>query len=61
MEDEYVPILTEIVAELEETVTERDLYKKMLIDERKAKDALAKELEAALIKIQRLNFYLENS
>ncbi len=59
--EELTEMLAEIVAALDETVTERDLYKKMYQQERDAKEAMAKELESALLKISRLNFYLENT
>lgn len=59
--EELTEMLVEIVAALDETVTERDLYKQMYQQEKDAKEALAQELESALIKITRLNFYLENT
>lgn len=61
LEEELTSILVEIVAALDETVTERDILKGMCEQERKAKEALALELEDAMIKISRLKFYLENS
>ena len=60
-EEELTTMLVEIVAALDESVTERDLYRQMYYQERDAKDGMAKELESALVKIGRLNFYLENS
>jgi hypothetical protein len=59
--EELTEMLVEIVAALDETVTERDLYKKMYQQEKEAKEAIAQELNSALLKISRLTYYLENT
>ncbi len=59
--EELTEMLVEIVAALDETVTERDLYKKMYQQEKDAKEAIAQELNSALLKISRLTYYLENT
>ena len=56
-----IEMLVEIVAALDETVTERDLYSKMYEREESARLAIASELETAQKTIKRLNFYLENT
>jgi hypothetical protein len=56
-----IEMLVEIVAALDETVTERDLYRKMYEQEESARLAIASELETAQKTIKRLNFYLENT
>lgn len=59
--EELTEMLVELVAALDETVTERDLYKKMYQQEKDAKEAIAQELNSALLKISRLTYYLENT
>ena len=54
-------LLIDITSALEETVVERDLYKKMYNDAEAAKKAISSELREALSTIRRLNFYLENT
>ena len=56
-----IEMLVEIVAALDETVTERDLYRKMYEQEESVRLAIASELETAQKTIKRLNFYLENT
>ena len=59
--EELTEMLVELVAALDETVTERDLYKKMHQQEKDAKESIAQELNSALLKISRLTYYLENT
>ena len=56
-----VEILVEVVAALNETVTERDLLKGMYNKEKAARLSVAAELEKAQAVITRLNFFLENT
>tara|TARA_Y100000401_G_scaffold87501_1_gene72986 strand:- start:4747 stop:4968 length:222 start_codon:yes stop_codon:yes gene_type:complete len=59
--EDLTQMLVDITAALEETVVERDLYKQMHQTEKAAKEAIASELEEALLEIHRLKFYLRNT
>ena len=59
--EDLTQMLVDITAALEETVVERDLYKQMHQTEKGAKEAIASELEEALLEIHRLKFYLRNT
>lgn len=59
--EDLTQMLVDITAALEETVVERDLYKQMHQTEKAAKEAIASELEEALLEIHRLQFYLRNT
>ncbi len=60
-EEDIHQLIREMTEALESVSTERDLYKKMYETEKQAKESMAVELESALVRIARLNFYLENS
>ncbi len=59
--EDVTQVLEDMIVVVGELTTERDLFKQMYNQEKEAKEALALELEEALVKIARLNFYLENS
>ncbi len=60
-EEELIEMLVEIVAALDETVTERNLLKGMYNKEKAARLSVAAELEEAQETIARLKFFLENT
>lgn len=58
--DGITQVLEDMIVVVGELTIERDLFKQMYDQEKEAKEALALELEEALVRVARLDFYLEN-
>jgi len=58
--DGITQVLEDMIVVVGELTIERDLFKQMYDQEKEAREALALELEEALVRVARLDFYLEN-
>jgi len=58
--DGITQVLEDMIVVVGELTIERDLFKQMYDQEKEAREALALELEEALVRVARLDFCLEN-